>query len=450
MSVCLQKNLLLTLGLLALGAASVPAQEVDTARAAVVKISGTRGGTPVRGSGFVVSKNRNVATIVTASHVIQGAEFEVRFAAAPTERFPVDAVLGMEAGNPNGLAVLQVRGAIPPGVETLSFDVENRPRADERLVLIGYPQMTLAPLTKRRSLSGRRGTLLLLDLSVGEGFSGGPVLRGGKVVGVVTGEDSQLTYAVNAVVAGEALRGWGVRLGSSGTSTIVQDICRPGEEIVDQGITFVRICPGTFTMGSAENDSQAFDDEKPAHEVTLSEYWIGKYEFTNAQYHRFRPGHQGEANLPVTQVSWSDANAFCENFGFQLPTEAQWEYAARAGSQTAWSFGDDESKLGRYAWFRENSGSRAHPAGTKDANTWGLHDMHGNVWEWVADWYGTYPKEAQVDPTGPPDGTRRVVRGGGFNLEPRVLRSAYRYSFRPEIRLDYLGFRCVRRSRPEP
>jgi len=222
--------------------------------------------------------------------------------------------------------------------------------------------------------------------------------------------------------------------------------CVPGKEEKDEnGITFVRICPGTFTMGSAENDPRAGSNEKPAHEVTLSEFWIGKTEITNEQYRRFRPDHPGDAELPATGVSWADAKAACEHFGGRLPTEAEWEYAARAGSSTAWSFGDDETLLGEYAWFSGNSNNTPHAVGTKTANAWGLQDMHGNVWEWVADWYGTYPAVAQHDPTGPATGQFRVLRGGAFYDSPRDLRSAVRIWDRPEVRGGGggVGFRCA-------
>ncbi|HEX5720702.1 MAG TPA: serine protease, partial [Thermoanaerobaculia bacterium] len=153
------------------------AQELDTAVSAVVRISGTRNGTPVRGSGFVVGLDRDKATIVTAAHVIEGAQqLEVTFAADTAESFPAGTVLGIEAGSPNGLAVFQVRGALPTGVTTLSFETENRPSYGDELFLTGFPQMDLAPRTPRRVLSGRRGGLLLIDQGIGEGFSGGPVL----------------------------------------------------------------------------------------------------------------------------------------------------------------------------------------------------------------------------------------------------------------------------------
>ena len=189
--------------------------------------------------------------------------------------------------------------------------------------------------------------------------------------------------------------------------------CVPGKEETDEnGITFVRICPGTFTMGSVENDPRADSGEKPAHKVTLSEFWIGKTEITNEQYRRFRRDHPGEAELPATGVTWDEAKAACEHFGGRLPTEAEWEYAARAGSSTTWSFGDAEKLLGEYAWFSGNSNKTPHAVGTRKANAWGIQDMHGNVLEWVADWYGTYPAAAQSNPTGPTTGYFRVLRGG--------------------------------------
>ncbi len=210
-------------------------------------------------------------------------------------------------------------------------------------------------------------------------------------------------------------------------------------EVEDQGIVFVHIPAGTFTRGSGE--------------VTLSEFWIDKYEVTNEQYRRLHPEHAGKAELPAARVSWHDAKLFCEHFGFELPTEAQWEFAARAGSDAAWSFGDDERDLERYAWYTGNSDGKAHPVGTREPNVWGLHDMHGNVSEWVADVYGPYSDEPQTDPTGPAEatpGASRVLRGGAFNLGPTVLRSAVRLRLLPEVRNLNVGFRCVRRPVRQP
>ena len=445
------------LALLLLLPASTSAQNLDTAVSAVVRISGISGDASVRGSGFVVGLDHNKATIVTASHVIQGVQrIEVTFAADATQSFPAGTVLGMDANSPNGLAVFQVQGAIPTGVTTLSFEDERRPHPGETLFLMGFPQMEHTPRTTQRALSSQNGTLLLIDQASGEGFSGGPVLQDGKVMAVVTSTDDQTTYAVSAVVARFALEGWGVKLGVRSSPPVppphqVQATCVPGEETTENGITYLRICGGTFIMGSTATASLVDGTEKPVHSVTLSEFWLSKTEITNQLYRRAYPDHQGEASLPVANVSWTEAEKACESFGAQLPTEAEWEYAARAGTQTLWSFGDEVTNLGEYAWYKENSGDRAHVVGTKKPNPWGLYDMHGNMAEWVADWYGTYPGEAQTNPSGPPSGRLRVLRGGSFaDNWPNVLRSAIRGKLPPEVRTRNIGFRCVRGSRRQP
>jgi formylglycine-generating enzyme required for sulfatase activity len=207
---------------------------------------------------------------------------------------------------------------------------------------------------------------------------------------------------------------------------------------------------GTFTMG----------DGKDAHQVTLTKpYELGVYEVTQEQYERVmginRSEFKGSTN-PVEQVSWVDAVAFCEKLSslpeersagrvYRLPTEAEWEYACRAGTTTAYSFGDDESSLGEYAWYGSNSGRKTHPVGLKQPNPWGLYDMHGNVWEWCSDWYGDYPNDAVTDPKGPPSGSARVDRGGCWYYTAENCRSAYRRRAYPSYRDDQLGFRvtCV-------
>ncbi len=160
-----------------------------------------------------------------------------------------------------------------------------------------------------------------------------------------------------------------------------------------------------------------------------------------------------EATRPVTDIDWDDVQSFLAKLNqsdiaksgrFALPSEAQWEYACRAGSDTAYSFGYGEERLGEYAWYSENSGKITHPVGQKLANKWGLHDLYGNVWEWVNDWYSGYPSEPQQDPDGPDQGSARVYRGGGWTTYAGHCRSAYRYSSDPTFRRDDLGFRLAR------
>lgn len=217
------------------------------------------------------------------------------------------------------------------------------------------------------------------------------------------------------------------------------------------GMEFVLIPAGTFQMGSTTGNS----DERPVHQVTISQpFYLGKYEVTQAQWQAIM-GHipslfQGDPNLPVEQVWWDDVQKFIRQLNakeghtkYRLPTEAEWEYAARAGTITAYSFGDDAARLGEYAWYKGNSGEHTHPVGKLKPNPWGLYDIHGNVWEWVQDWYQRYQPEAVTDPQGPDRGTHRARRGCAWNNVAEVCRSTNRYSS-PGYRDDFLGFRLLR------
>jgi formylglycine-generating enzyme required for sulfatase activity len=212
---------------------------------------------------------------------------------------------------------------------------------------------------------------------------------------------------------------------------------------------FVLIRPGSFTMGSDENIN-----EKPAHKVTITKpFYLGKYEVTQEQWEKVmgsNPCHFKGPKLPVEQVSWNDCQSFLAKLQekspgqkFALPTEAQWEYACRAGSTSDYCFGDGDANLGEYAWYSSNAGNQTHPVGGKKPNAWGLYDMHGNVWEWCNDAYRPYSTEAVSDPTGASSGAR-VLRGGAWHISPGNLRSAGRDGAAPDFRDHYfIGLRCV-------
>ena len=218
------------------------------------------------------------------------------------------------------------------------------------------------------------------------------------------------------------------------------------------GMKFKLIKAGSFMMGS--NDGN--DDEKPVHSVRISkDFCMGVYEVTQQQWEavmQANPSGFKGATRPVERVSWTEVQTFIDrvnrqsgcNGCYRLSTEAEWEYAARAGTSTKYSFGDNEAQLGDYAWYRGNSDSGTHPVGQKEPNPWGLYDMHGNVWEWVQDWYESYPEGTITDPTGPGTGSSRVLRGGGWNGAARVVRSASRGYWLPDDRYNRLGFRLVR------
>ena len=227
-----------------------------------------------------------------------------------------------------------------------------------------------------------------------------------------------------------------------------------GNPLVNRiGIVLVPIPAGEFTMGS---DSTTIYQEHPV-KITKP-FHLGAFEVTQEQYEKVtgkNPSYFKGPNNPVELVSWKDAVEFCRKLSqlpkekaaghvYRLPTEAEWEYACRAGTTAAYSFGDDASQLGQYAWFDENSGTTTHPVGGKKPNPWGLYDMHGNVWEWCHDWHGEYPSEPVTDPTGPTTGSYRVLRGGSRFFNAWYCRSGYRDWSLPPYRNNSLGFRVAR------
>jgi len=217
---------------------------------------------------------------------------------------------------------------------------------------------------------------------------------------------------------------------------------------------FVLVQAGSFQMGS----NAGAIDEQPVHTVTIGQdYYIGVYEITQEIWEvvkQTNPSYfTGDLQHPVEQVSWHDLQDFIEIVNtwaggdfFHLPTEAEWEYAARAGTTTSYSFGDSDDALADYAWFDVTSGSRTHTVGSLLPNPWGVHDMHGNVSEWVSDWYDDtyYGSSPSVDHPGPATGLRRVRRGGSWQHSSTYLRSASRGSNMPNYRSNNLGFRLIR------
>ena len=206
------------------------------------------------------------------------------------------------------------------------------------------------------------------------------------------------------------------------------------------GMEFVLIQAGMFQMGSPATEPGRDDDEGPVHQVTVSQpFYLGKYEVTQGQWQAVMGNNPSDlsdcgATCPITGVSWDGTQQFITALNrqegayvYRLPTEAEWEYAARAGTQTAYHFGNAARDLALYAWYGEVLffGS-IHPVGQKRPNAWGLYDMHGNVWEWVADWYGAYPRGSVTDPRGPSTGVSRVTRGGYWNGAARYCRVANR------------------------
>lgn len=259
-------------------------------------------------------------------------------------------------------------------------------------------------------------------------------------------------------------------------------------------MTFVKLPGGTFEMGSPQAERERFKKLDPdlidsyfanerLHSVEVSAFELAETEVTNAQWKAVMGTSPSDCdygcadNQPVQNVTWVMAVEYLNKLtarentgltacyeqtgddwawnqgctGYRLPTEAEWEYAARAETKTAYSFGDDPAKLREYAWFTENSGGKTHPVGEKLPNQWELRDMHGNVWEWVWDRYGDNDNDKVTrDPRGQQNGDSRVLRGGSFGYVPWGLRSAFRLRVRPAYANVDDGFRCARGSPPAP
>ncbi len=221
----------------------------------------------------------------------------------------------------------------------------------------------------------------------------------------------------------------------------------------DVEFTMVAVAGGTFQMGAwGSTLDDAYDWEKPAHEVTLSDYYIGETEVTQALWEAVmgsNPSSFKGADLPVESISWDDCQTFISELNaqtgktFRLPTEAEWEYAARGGNKSnnyCYSGSDD---IDAVAWYWDNSDMRTHPVGQKSPNELGLYDMTGNVWEWCSDWFGDYSSSSQTNPTGAVSGSKRVERGGCYGNDAEDCRVSDRGSNTPGIRTGSLGLRLV-------
>ena len=243
---------------------------------------------------------------------------------------------------------------------------------------------------------------------------------------------------------------------SSGYASLLNGAQQPdlGATKLVAGMEFIWIPKGSFMMGSPELESGRDKNEKQ-HRVNLTKgYWLGATEVTQGQWEAVMGNDPSKfklcgSNCPVEQVSWGDAQEFIKKLNgkgygsFALPTEAQWEYAARAGTTTAYSFGNYPSQLGDYAWYRGNS-EKTHAVASKKPNPWGLYDMYGNVFEWTEDRYSSY---GTTDFTGYESyNSDRVFRGGSWNINAQYLRSAFRGRNSPGNRFDFVGFRLLLRA----
>ena len=222
--------------------------------------------------------------------------------------------------------------------------------------------------------------------------------------------------------------------------------------VYDVTFNMIYVNGGSFSMGATSEQINPGDDEKPMHQVTLSSYYIGETEVTQSLWKAVmvsNPSQFKGGNLPVENVSWEECQDFINKLNiltgrsFRLPTEAEWEFAARGGNKSKRTQYSGSSNIDEVAWYDGNSVAKTHPVKTKKANELGIYDMSGNAWEWCQDWYDKYNDSVQNNPVGPASGSNRVRRGGSWYYSARSCRTSYRDYSAPVNCYNYLGFRLV-------
>lgn len=496
--------LTLVLGVDLIHAAVIGTLDIARLKAGVVKITATEGDKTKVGTGFIVKLDSDIVYIVTAAHVVAGdAQPRVQF--FPQEDVSVQAMVRHSEGGDEvtGLALLVVRGKnnIPSGLTVLTLASASRLSGNEEIVVIGHPRGAGDWSILKGGIASRKGRYMTVDANIDEGNSGGPIIHSGEVVGLVGG----VTRYGRGVTAGsvrEYLEGHGIDTREAPTAAVarVQPIpsipIKPekSDPAIDREITgndgapMVLIPAGEFKMGSP--DGEGDNDEHPRHHVSLDAFYMDKFEVTVARYAEFvrstnraKPEYWDQVDsskhgkLPVVGVDWHDAEAYCRWAGKRLPTETEWEKAARGtdGRMYPWGneppttslanfrFIDDDQRLAPVdskKLYKLHFGKKMFtdydqhlaPMDSDEAgkSPYGLHHMAGNVWEWTADWYDEdfYAKSPQRNPTGPSSGTTKVFRGGSWLNGPVSVRSATRASYSPAYRTATLGFRCAQ-DRPK-
>ena len=352
-------------------------------------------------------------------------------------------------GQADDRGVLVVRSKI--GVHTLKVTLAGRRDFEQSVTVVdGRPSSVVAQLASVAGsirVKALAGAAVWLDSSIrGTVDASGQLL----IAGISPGPHDLRVTAQGKVDDARSITVAG------GAETPVQVALADGVRVNPQdGLKYVWIAPGNFMMGCSPGDNGCAAPEKPAHRVNFSKpFWIGQTEVTVAAYKRFVAAANAKmppvspkidrgwknGNLPIVDVTWAEADQYCNWIGGKLPTEAEWEYAARGGSLLP-RYGD----LSTIAWSKENAGNQTHEVAAKTPNAFGLFDTLGNVWEWISDWYDPnyYQTSPNQNPAGPATGSEKVLRGGSWIVDSTLLRVSDRYSIQPGARSDFFGFRCV-------
>lgn len=455
----------------------VLAQEMTALETGVVKVIAQVHGIQKIGTGFIVRLTQEVAYVVTASHVVEGdktpqVEFYTR------RNLPISAqVVGLEGGDPRGLALLAVRGRenLSAGLFALPLASQAHLRGGDELTVIGFPRLAGPWSVSIGNFVSQKGRDLLFTGAIGEGNSGGPLIKSGQVIGLVTESTEPYGRATPVAIVKLFLQGWGIH-------PTPHEIMRGRDEK-----EMVLVPAGAFEMGSTEEEVEAayqlakqfyddvdrawYESEKPRHWVWVNAIYMDMQKVTMGEYkvfmretgHRDLPewivNYMGSDQYPVIGVSWEDADAYCRWAGKRLPTEAQWEKAARGidGRRFPWGLQPVDGKRANYcdancdSPWKDNSQNDGHrylspvEAYELGKSFYGIDDLAGNVWEWVQDWYdGDYYRNSpERNPVNEKEGQYRVVRGGSWNSDASFLRASFRGWRDPDNRTDFVGFRCA-------
>jgi formylglycine-generating enzyme required for sulfatase activity len=480
--IAVQVGLVLILGVEQVNATIIATLDTEHFRAGVVRITATPPGENQKvGTGFIVRLERDVVYIVTASHVVSGdAQPKVQFFAQRDVYTQATVRHSEGADDVTGLALLVVRGRdkLPSGLTVLTLASGTHVLGNEEIMLIGHPSGAGDWVILNGNIASRQGRYLIVDANIDEGNSGGPIIQSGEVVGLV-GAVTRYGRGVTSSSIREYLEGHGINIKEAPAAVAkVQPTpsipikpekpeVAPGREIIGRdGAPMVLIPAGEFWMGSPDGEGNG--PEHPRHQVYLDAFYIDQVEVTVSRYAEFlrsmsrseplvwyQADPRKHGNLPVVGVDWNDADAYCRWAGKRLPTEAEWEKAARGTDERRYPWGT-EVPTNRLANFGKDKSVYAYeklaPVESYETgkSPYGVYHMAGNVWEWVADWYDEnyYAKSLERNPKGPSSGQYRVQRGGSWGNKPVEVRSALRHRLTPTAQSFFIGFRCAQDTPP--
>lgn len=449
-------SIIRALVLLCLAFPVLAAPNWGTLNRSVVKVEAAGKQDPDTGVGIVIAASSDSIRILTAAHVVADATaWRVYFY---TDRaVAYTATVLPKSSDGLDLAVLEVRPQgrpLPGNLPRLAVRDRDTLAVDERVWTVDSEWIHIPNTVVRLDHDSDTRLFEYTKVAVDDGFSGGPVFDDdGRLVGVHRGGAAGGRYAFAARLdsAIDAL----AALGHNTPNLMWGGTDRPGTNVVSSAplpaprlgdtrvnakddLTYVWIPAGSFRMGCSPWDTECDDAEKPAHAEQIADgFWLGQTEVTQAAWKKVNGGDNPSRfkgdQLPVENVNWNQASAYCKAIGGRLPTEKQWEYAARAGTT-----GSRYSSLDDIAWYSANSGVTTHPVSLKQANAFELYDMLGNVWEWVNDYWAAYPDGRVYACAG-----CRAKRGGSWGTGTRNVRASVRIWDEPTMGDEYTGFRCV-------